>query len=112
MLLTYIILLNGMDNGERVLPLKKTEAENYKYFVFNKIKVGKKLTWKNARSLRSEWTYLDVMKTLGEDDKISLLQSKRSNSQQIRGMEFYIYIYKCVGCTVHRMVETRFHETN
>lgn len=44
MLLTYIILLNGMDNGERVLPLKKTEAENYKYFVLNKIKVGKKLT--------------------------------------------------------------------
>lgn len=48
MLLTCISLLNGMDNGERVLPLKKTEAENYKYFVFNKIRVEKKLTKKKC----------------------------------------------------------------
>lgn len=69
MRLTCIILQNSKYNEERVLPLKKTETENYLNILFL-IKSRKKTTrkkggWHNRRHISAERmnAHLKVMKT-------------------------------------------------
>lgn len=107
MRLTCIILQNSKYNEERVLPLKKTETENYINILFlikkQKKNYMKKGGWHNRRHLsganeRAFKSNENMKLRLGEDDKISQLESFAMQFAQFQGVE--LHIYKCVGCTV------------
>lgn len=122
MRLTCIILQNSKYNEERVLPLKKTETENYLNILF--LIKSRKKNYTKKRRLAQQATYLsganehafksneNMKLRLGEDDKHSQLESFAMQFSSHSFREWNYIFTNAFGCTVHRMVETRFHETN